>query len=328
MSTAPADVRVAIIGAGFGARVVAPSFDGADGCSVVDVASARDDDAIRALCTRADVDLVSVHSPPFLHERHVGYALDAGKSVLCDKPFGRNADEAARMLDAAEQAGALHLLNFEFRCQPARERLRDVMTSGELGDIEHVTWLAYSAGSRVPLRRYGWLFNRELGGGWIGAWGSHIIDALRWMAGEIEHAVAWSSTKIRERPDADGQLHTCDAEDSFVAALRLANGVTVGIDTTFVAPVGLPSRVVVVGSKGTAELAGETRLIVRTAEGSREEPIDASGASDPHIEPMRRWATVVGNAVRAGTAPPTAPTFHDGLACARVMDMMRTPGPF
>src|SRR4051794_32642095 len=114
------DLRVAVIGGGFGARVVAPAFAGTDGCEVVDVTSARDDTAIRALVRREDVDLVSVHSPPFLHAPHVRTALAAGKHVLCDKPFALNADEAADLQAESQAAGVIALCNFEFRFAPAR----------------------------------------------------------------------------------------------------------------------------------------------------------------------------------------------------------------
>ena len=82
-------MRIAVIGRGFGERVVAPVFAATDGCEVVDVASARDDAAVRALAARPDVDLLSVHSPPFLHAPHVRLALAAGKAVLCDLILAR-----------------------------------------------------------------------------------------------------------------------------------------------------------------------------------------------------------------------------------------------
>src|SRR3954471_16075687 len=68
-------VRVGVIGTGFGARVVAPSFAAVDGCEVVDVVSARDVREVARLCRRADVDLVSVHSPPHHHATDVRAAL-------------------------------------------------------------------------------------------------------------------------------------------------------------------------------------------------------------------------------------------------------------
>ena len=75
-------MKVVVIGTGFGARVVAPAFAGTDGCEVVDVVSPRDDAAIKVATARPDVDLVSVHSPPFMHAQHVRAALGAGKAVL------------------------------------------------------------------------------------------------------------------------------------------------------------------------------------------------------------------------------------------------------
>jgi len=316
-------VRVGVVGRGFGARVVAPVFAETDGCEVVDVVSPRDAAAVRALCGRADIDLVAVHSPPFLHATHVEWAIDGGHAVLCDKPFGRNASEAEAMAVRARSEGVLHFVNFEFRCHPAREKLRALIRDGAVGTVEHVHWSAFSAGSRVPLRRHGWLFDAELGGGWVGAWGSHVIDFLRWTFGEIAQARAELRTTITERPDIDGHLRRCTAEDGFTASMRTEEGVTIAIDTTFVAPVDVPSRVTVVGSAGVLEATADHRITLRTAEGRREEFELDHGSDDPHLLPMRRWAVVLRDTVRRGSVTPDTPTFIDGVACARVMDRLR-----
>ena len=318
-----APVRIGVVGRGFGARVVAPVFAATDGCEVVDVVSARDDVAVRKLCARQDLDLVAVHSPPFLHPAHVDYALDAGHAVLCDKPFGRNAHDAATMLEHADAAGVLHLGNFEFRYQPGRATLRDLANRGAIGAVEHVEVTQFSAGSRVPLRPYGWLFDAERGGGWIGAWGSHFLDYVRWTFGEIVDCGAELRIDIRQRPDADGVLHECTAEDAFVAWLRTERGISVTIDTTFVAPVNRPSRVTVIGSDGVLELRSDHRISKYTAAGSEEVFRLDITADDPHLVPMQRWAEVVRDAVRAGATPPDGATLVDGLACARVMDRLR-----
>ncbi len=316
-------VRVGVIGRGFGARVVAPVFAETEGCEVVDVVSPRDETAVRELCGRDDVDLVAVHSPPFLHVEHVRAAVESGKAVLCDKPFGRSVDDAATMCDLADDAGVLHLLNFEFRCHPAREELRGLMLGGAVGAVEHVQWSQFSAGSRFPLRRFGWLFDRDLGGGWIGAWGSHAIDFLLWSLGTLPDASADLRTTIAERPDVDGRLRRCTAEDGFTASLRSSAGVTVTIDTTVVAPVTLAGRLTVIGSHGVLEAVGDHRITLRTDTGLTEQFELGHGTGDPHLVPMRRWAVVVRDAVRRGAAAPGTPTFADGLACAEVMDALR-----
>jgi predicted dehydrogenase len=314
---------VGVVGRGFGARVVAPVFAETEGCEVVDVVSPRDESAVRALCARDDVDLISVHSPPFLHREQVGWALEAGHAVLCDKPFGCSEDDAAAMDDAARAAGAVALLNFEFRHHPGREQLRALVLGRAVGTVEHAQWSAFSAGSRAPLRRYGWLFDAAQGGGWIGAWGSHAVDFFRWVFGEIAEAGADCRTTIRERPDADGRMRTCTAEDGFTAWMRTAAGVTVTIDTTFVAPVNVPSRITVIGSDGVLESVGDHRIALRTEAGVQEEFEIQLGAGDPHLVPMRRWAEAVRDAVRRGVVPEGEPTFADGLACARVLDRFR-----
>ena len=318
-----APVRVGIIGTGFGARVVAPSFEAA-GCEIAGVATPRDEAASAALCARPDVDLVAVHSPPFLHRAHVEAALEHGKHVLCDKPFGLDADEAAAMLAAAEAAGVVHAVNFEFRRHPVIERMRTMVAEGAIGRPEHVQWVHVSSGTRIPLRRFGWLFDRSLGGGWIGAWCSHTIDALRFLLGEVTTVVACDGpVTVPERPDAEGTPHTCTAEDAMTATLILEGGVTVAIDSGFAATVNLPARTVVTGSEGALENVGNERLTLLRP-GAAPERIDVTGDEDGHADrhalPMRRWAADLVAAVRDGR--PVEPSFADGLACRRVLDAL------
>ncbi len=318
-----ATVGVGVIGRGFGRRVVAPVFAATEGCEVVDVVSPRDEEAWRALLARDDVDVVAVHSPPFCHRELVVAAVEAGKAVLCDKPFGCNEDDALAMEAAASDAGVVALLNFEFRHHPGRARLRELVQEGVVGTVEHVQWSAFAAGSRIPLRWYGWLFDASRGGGWIGAWGSHAIDFLRWTFGDLTDAGAHTRVTVTERPDRDGNRFECTAEDAFTAWMRTAGGASVTIDTSFVTPAPVPTRITVLGSDGVLESVGDQRITLRTHEGSTQVFAFDAPVEDPHLVPMRAWAEVVRDAVRAGEVPDGEPTFRDGVECARVMDRLR-----
>ncbi len=314
-------MRVGIIGTGFGARVVAPSFEATEGCDVAGVVSPRDEASVKALCERGDLDLVSVHSPPFMHFDHVRRALDAGHAVLCDKPFGRNAEEAAEMCGLAGDAGVAALVNFEMRYDPVRRHLRRMVRDGALGRPEHVLCTSILALSRSPMRPYGWLFDAELGGGWIGAWGSHLIDFIRWVFGEIVDGTASLRTAIPERPDREGRVCRCTAEDGFTASFGSASGVTVSVDSTFAAPVNMPPRLTIVGCDAAVELVGATRVTRRDAAGGEEE-IVVPGADGGLSLTMRKWAAVIRDAALGGPLPADAPTFADGLACRQVMDRL------
>jgi predicted dehydrogenase len=310
-------VRVGVIGTGFGARVVAPVFEATEGCGVVDVVSARDAAAVAELCRR-DLDLVSIHSPPFLHAAHVRAAVGAGHHVLCDKPFGVHAGEAAEMLELADAGEVVHAVNFEFRHQPARRHAYDLVHSGAIGRAEHVQWTYTGAVFRRPLREYGWLFDRSRGGGWVGAWGSHAVDTLRWLVGEVRGATARCRVTIPERPDRDGQPHPVDAEDAFTAWLDFDSGATAVLDSSSSAAATVAHRIVITGSDGVLEIVADAKVVAKLADGTRDEFVPDETARDPHLVPMRAWAEKVRDAVRDGE--PLAPNFADGLACRRVLD--------
>ena len=185
-----------------------------------------------------DVDLVSVHSPPFLHAPHVRAALGSGqgRAVRQAVRAGRRRGARARRRSRARRARS--------RCatsSSASTRCAACCASSSatdtLGAVEHVQWTHLSAGSRVPMRRYGWLFDRARGGGWIGAWASHAVDTIRWCFGEVV------GRRRRGRASTSPSAPTSDGEHAGVHRRgrshrdrsRSTTGVTVSIDSTFAA---------------------------------------------------------------------------------------------
>ncbi len=291
---------------------------------MTEVVTARDSTSVRALC-RSNVDLVAVHSPPFLHAEHVGLAMDAGRAVLCDKPFGTSTDESTAMAEAADAAGVLNFINFEFRYQPARLTMHRLLESGAIGQPEHLAYTAFTSGSRVPLRPWGWLFERSLGGGWIGAFGSHAIDLIRWLLGDVTRAGATAWINIPERPDTEGNLHRCDAEDAFAGWVELRSGATASVDTSFTAAISVTPRIVITGADGAIENIGDARVVLHRAHGAKEHFDFDPPAGDPHNAAMTAWTAAMRDAVKDGEQIP--PSFADGLACMRVMEQWRTMAP-
>ena len=312
-----------MIGTGFGSRVVAPAFAAVEGCEVVEVVTARDARAVEALCRRTDLDLVSIHSPPFLHASDVRLALANGHSVLCDKPFALDWREAESLLQEVTQAKVVHGLNFEFRHHPVRVRIKELVDEGAIGRPHHVNWTHLTSGSRVPLRPHGWLFERRLGGGWVGAFGSHAVDFVRWMFGEIVEVESWLRLEVDERPDESGEPRDVDAEDGFTAWLRTEEGVSVTIDSSFACAATFTPRLVINGSEGVLECVADSRLTL-WRDGTRNE-VEVDRGADPYLEAMRRWAVLVRDAV--DNQRPLEPSFADGLACDRVLDQLRRGWP-
>ncbi|MBO0680313.1 Gfo/Idh/MocA family oxidoreductase [Mycolicibacterium sp. S2-37] len=310
-------MKVLVIGTGFGRYAAAPAYReiGLD----VEIVSPRDEAAVLQALD-AGVDLVSVHSPPFMHVDHVGAAIARGIPVLCDKPFGRNGAEAESMRSSAEAAGVQHFLNFEFRLRPSWAEVKRLTDEGAVGTPTHLHWSWFGNGLRG--RRYGWINDRESGGGWIGAYGSHLIDYTRWLFGS-EVAECGGMTRIEDpqHPDRDGVLHTATAEDAYTAWFRLQNGATASHDTGFAAAVPTSPRAIVMGDAGSLELIADTRLVI-TRSGQDPETVEFESppprAPDPAVSGHLR---AVVDAVRSGTQ--ITPSFDDGVAVAKVMDRLR-----
>ena len=130
-------------------------------------------------------------------------ALTAGKHVLCEKPFGRNASEAAQMAEAARVAGRTVKVGFNLRFHPGIAEAHRLVEAGTIGAVAHLR-AAYGHGGR-PGYEQEWRGNLELaGGGELLDQGVHLVDLSRWFLGEIERVygvtstVAWPITPLED----------------------------------------------------------------------------------------------------------------------------------
>jgi predicted dehydrogenase len=328
-------MKVAIIGSGFGKYAVAPVFEklGME-CEVV---TPRDEAAVAAAIA-SEADLVSVHSPPFLHLPHVTAAIEAGKHVLCDKPFGLSGAEARAMRDAAAKAGVLHFANLEMRNKPVRARILELVRSGAIGEPRHVGWTFISNGFRGGT--HGWVHEAEKGGGWINAYGSHLIDFMRCLFdSEVADCGGVARTAWITRKDREGVEREATAEDSYSAWFVMENGATVAHDTGYCAPVPLPSRVTVTGTEGAIEVVNDVKLTLHSAididgvdaaerirrgllagEGDAVEDFTPA-PGEAHEPSLMPWLAQVKRALETGTQ--IRPNLDDAVKVAEAMDLLR-----
>ena len=218
----PAVVRVAMVGAGTMARAhsaalsnVAALFPGlalhprlaavadVDGSLATDLAArfgyGRVEQDWRRVLTD-DVDLVVACLPPVLNREVVLAAAAAGKHVVCEKPLAESAAVAAELLRACRNAGVFHGLGAGYRWSPALRAIRELVVSGELGEIRSLRasfMLDYAADPDVPLL---WRFRRSMAGGGIAIdTGYHLVDCARFLVGEIDAIQGLTTRVIAER---------------------------------------------------------------------------------------------------------------------------------
>jgi predicted dehydrogenase len=345
-------INIGIIGTGFARSTQIPGFRACPGARIVAIASGRRENAERVarefhiefatddwreLVGRADVQLISIVTPPSTHEEMTLAALSAGKAVLCEKPTAMNAPEARRMLKRAEGTSALALIDHELRFLPARLTMREMIRAGEIGRIQHVKY-QFRADSRAnPERAWNWWSDASQGGGVLGAIGSHAVDSLRWLLGaEISHVAARLATHIKERSEEkSGRLRPVTSDDEANLILRfhdntLTEGAT-GTISMSVVEQGQPlHRMEVFGSEGALRVDGGDLFRARAGEG-RWSKVETEGGE--LAEGMRdsEWSRgftlfsrAVVNAVREGrSSVDEASTFMDGYRNQLVLDFAR-----
>ncbi|HLE63564.1 MAG TPA: Gfo/Idh/MocA family oxidoreductase, partial [Pyrinomonadaceae bacterium] len=233
-------ICIGIIGAGFARTTQIPGFRDCMGARVVAIASrnrehaesvAREFDIEhvasdwRELTSREDLDLISIVTPPALHCEMTLAALDHGKAVLCEKPMAMNASEALRMTTRASEKGVLALIDHELRCLKSRRTMRAMLHSGAIGTVRHCNYVFRSDYRGLLDRPWDWWSDEDMGGGTLGAIGSHAIDSFRWMLNtEITGVCAMLTTHIAARVDkANGETRRVTSDDEAKLLFRFAD---------------------------------------------------------------------------------------------------------
>jgi len=109
-----------------------------------------------------EIDVVYVATPPALHAENARLALEAGKHVLCEKPFTLNAQQAAQLIALARQHGLFLMEAMWMRFLPAIVHVRQILAEQTLGDVR---MLSADFGLQFAYDPAGRLFAPELGGG-------------------------------------------------------------------------------------------------------------------------------------------------------------------
>jgi predicted dehydrogenase len=320
MTGAPPPLRFGILGA---ARIapmalVRPARR-VPGATVVAVA-ARDPERARRFAARhgiprvharyeallADPDLEAIYNPlpNALHARWTIAALEAGKHVLCEKPFAATVAEAEAMAAAAARTGHVLAEAFHYRYHPLFARLRAILSAGEIGRVRHL-----EAHLCFPMLRPGDIrYSAALAGGALMDAGCYTVHLLRHLAAAEPEVV-----RARARWTRGG------VDRFFAAELRFPEGRTARLTTSLLSSSVLRATARVEGTAGRVAVVNPYapqffhRLRVVTPAGARSEKV----AGPPTYDCQLRAFVA---AVRDGVPVPTDPA--DAIANMRVIERL------
>lgn len=204
----------------------------------------------RDLVADPDVEVVSVTAPNALH-RDIGVAVaQAGKHLWIEKPVGLGAADAVAVDQAVTAAGVRATVGFNYRNFPAFARLREVVSSGEIGRPTHARVQMLTDYAAHPLGLLTWRYSLADGGhGVLGDLGSHAVDLARSTVGDIARVVARTATFLAQRPlpdpgratyghglgASDAPTGAVENEDYLLALAETATGVLLTIECSRVA---------------------------------------------------------------------------------------------
>lgn len=192
----------------------------------------------RAAVEDPDIDVIDILVPNVLHYDVVMAAIRNGKHVICEKPLALTAELGREMADAAEAAGVVNQVGFNWRLTPAVQLAKKLIDEGTIGEIRSIRsfWLGeFFNDPTVPLV---WRFTKaQAGSGALGDIGSHAIDFSRFLGGEITRVLGQQRTFVTERPLPSGKgTGAVDVDDSTSFMLEFASGATGYIESSWSAP--------------------------------------------------------------------------------------------
>ncbi|MDJ0718785.1 MAG: Gfo/Idh/MocA family oxidoreductase [Prochloraceae cyanobacterium] len=267
-------IGVAVVGTGFGGKIHIPGFKHHPRTEVVAVynpdlgkAKAIADankipyafNKLEKILSLPEVQGVSISTPPFLHYEMGKMALEAGKHLLLEKPMNMSAIETRELYHLAAAKGLVATADFEFRFVPAWQLLAEYLQQGYVGKTRliKIDWLVTSRAN--PERAWNWYSRKDMGGGALGAVGSHAFDYISWLFGSVRRLCGYLNCAITERPDpkAAGELKPVDADDTCSIMLELTDGTPIQLCISSVTYQGRGHWVEVYGDRGTLVLGSD-----------------------------------------------------------------------
>jgi len=263
-------VRVGQIGAGEIAKIHALSFATIPEADIVavadlDVARARRHakrfglpavfDDYRKMLKKADVDVVSLSIPNYLHGPIGIECLNAGKHVICEKPLCITMADADAMIETARKKRVVLAYAEELCYVPKYVKMKQIADSGALGRVMHVYQIEEHGGAYSP-----WFFAKErAGGGIMMDMACHAIEFCRWFLGkpEVKAVTARCATlqldraELRRRKLAPAKDWE-PVEDRVEVLIDFANGQQATAVSGWVRQGGMVSIAEVLGTKGRA----------------------------------------------------------------------------
>lgn len=258
------------------------------------------------LANDPEVDVIYVATPHPMHKENTLLCLQAGKGVLCEKPFTINAGEAVEMIEYARQHGLFLMEAMWTRYLPLMVRLREMLAAKVIGDVKLVQ---ADFSFNAPFNPHGRLFDLELGGGALLDAGIYPVSMASMLLGKPSKVT--SLTHLGET-GADEQTGMVFSYPEGQLAVLITATRTAG-----------PQDLIIRGTTGYIKISGWLRAssmtVVRPGQPDEliELPLEGNGY---HYE-----VAEVNRCLKAGLTESEVMPLDESLELMRTLDAVRAP---
>ncbi|MCX8495480.1 MAG: Gfo/Idh/MocA family oxidoreductase [Akkermansiaceae bacterium] len=283
------------------------------------------------LCSREDIDAVTIASANSDHADHAVAALTHGKHVLCEKPLAVSIAQAELMTNTASKSNKIHFTAFTFRYNYGIRSLRKRLANGEIGTpflarIQYDRWDGLTRGPSEQPRNH----NQPIHPGMLENLGSHLFDISRHVLGPIGAVIGYTMSIPHSHAPTLAPDSISNVPDDLVGAwMKHTNGVHNQIFISRITPPFAPlGYLEVVGTEGAlkASLSRGGIDFIKRSTPSFPEWTDlqlAPEASYGEPTALRRMIHGYLNACISGQLDPEIDaSFHDGLAAQYAMSSL------
>ena len=196
-------------------------------------------DTYEAMMQDPDVDAVYIATPNNMHYDNCVMCLNAGKHVLCEKPFTVDREEAEKLFALAKEKGLFIMEAFWIRLLPALQKMKELIENGMIGDV---VWARSDYGFVAKGARKDRKFDSSLAGGALLDIGIYNLGFMRMVMGDVQPESFESQYHINEY----------GTDDFSTILLRYPGGKSAVVTTSI--GINMTRYAIVYGTKGSIAL--------------------------------------------------------------------------
>jgi predicted dehydrogenase len=293
----------------------------------------------RAMAVSSEIDAVAVVVRVPLHYEPTRAAIEAGKHVYTEWPLGRTTAEAEELAALARARGVETAVGLQSRVSPALLFMKEQIEAGYVGEVLscHADCMRDGALERPSSRT--WQRDASLGANPLTIANGHVIDALRFVAGDFARVSAMVTTQVKQWYETDTRkMVDVTSPDNILVSGKLASGAVASVHVAAVPWAGGGFRMVIYGREGTLVATGNVSsqrgemLRVQGAKRSHELadlPIPERFVWLPREFPrgdpfnVGQMYSLFAEAIRSGKKQDRLPTFDTAVDLHRFLDTIK-----